>query len=98
MLTKADRLEWWTHRPDGLLVVTKKQDIECSPLGVSSVVANVAKSLLNMWPRYLKSSDSSTESGCSNDSTSDTFSVPDHEPESVLPWDQWESGQVRRCS
>ena len=44
-----------------------------------------------MWPRYLQASDSSTESGCSNDSDSDTSSIPDSEPGSLMPWGKYES-------
>ena len=91
MMTKVDRLQWWKDHLGSTPVVASKRDIACAPLGLSSLIANVAQSLLQMWPRYLQLLDSSTESGCYNDSDSDMFSVPDRHEEPPATWDQWES-------
>ena len=90
MMTKAERLQWWAEHPEG--VPASKHTIECGPLGISLLVSDAARSVLQMWPRYLPSAESSTEASCSNDSDSDTFSTPgsDSDDDSVLPWEQWE--------
>ena len=69
-MTKAERLQWWTDNPEGVPSVKLKHVTVRGPLGISPVVANGAKSALQMWPRYLQSAESSTESGCSDDSDS----------------------------
>ena len=61
VMTTAERLQWWVDHPDGVPAIKLKLSIECGPLGISPLAANAAKSVLQMWPRYLQPAESSTE-------------------------------------
>ena len=90
--------------PDGAPVAKVKPNLVCTPVGVSSMVSNVAKELVQAWNLLIKSSDSSTDVGCSTTSDSDDESVTsEEEGDTSFPWGEWETfcegvGSARRAS
>ena len=68
-----------------------KHDLACTLVGVSSLVSNAAKSLVQAWTHHLQSSDTSTDPGCSDESESDLGSVISSDEDALLPWDDWET-------
>ena len=92
MMTQEERLQWWVDQPDGAHAVKVKPNLICTPVGVSSIVSNAAKSLVQVWNLHLQSYDSSTDVGCSTTSDFDDESVTDDEEgDTSCPWDDWET-------
>ena len=92
MMTKSERPQWWVDHPDSAPVAEVEPNVVCTPVGVSSIVSNAAKSLVQVWNLHLQSYDSSTDVGCSTTSDFDDESVTDDEEgDTSCPWDDWET-------
>ena len=63
MMTKAERLQRWLDSPDPESASKSLPSADCSPLGISSLLAVTANSAVQTWPshQYLES-DMSTDS------------------------------------
>ena len=91
-MTKAERLQLWIDHPDAAPAVKKKHNLVCTVVGVSAMVSNAAKSLVQAWNCHLQSSDSSTDEWCSIASHSDDESATsDENEEQAFPWYNWET-------
>ena len=90
MMTKVERLQWWTDHLGGAPAVHTISDLTCSPIGISSLVCKAAGSLVQTWDRYFYPN-STVDKGCYDGDESDDDSVISEEEEIPLPWDDWKT-------
>ena len=104
-MTKAERLQWWLDYPNANSAVKSLPSVDCSPLGIVSLLGVTALSTISTWSSARNhESDVSTDSGPTreedNDSSPDTESRKEH-----CPWDDWhafvqelDSSNVHSCT
>ena len=88
MTTKAESHQWWLDSPDAESAPKLLPSADCSPLGISSLLAVTTSSAVQTWPyhQYLESN-MSTDSGPTSEEDDNSYPGTDESREEQ-PWDE----------
>ena len=86
MMTKAERAQWWHDHPDAVSATKSLPSVDCSPLGISSLINVTSKSAISIWS--LPTIDSYASNDDASSSGEDDDSSLDRE---CYPWDDWDA-------
>ena len=86
MMTKAERAQWWHDHPDAASATKSLPSVDCSPLGISSLIDVTSKSAISIWSLPTIDSYASNDDASSSDEDDD--SSLDRES---YPWDDWDA-------
>ena len=85
-MTKAERAQWWHDHPDAVSATKSLPSVDCSPLGISSLIGVTSKSAISIWS--LPTIDSYASNDDASSSGEDDDSSLDRE---CYPWDDWDA-------